>query len=74
MLELSQQKNIPFFVVLTMRSDFIGDCTQFHGLPETLNKSQYLVPRLNRMEMKMAIEGPAKLYGGKFNRPLHPAC
>ena len=69
-LKLSEQKRIPFYVVLTMRSDFIGDCAQFFGLPEALNKSQYLVPRLNRFELKKVIEGPAKLYGGKFNAAL----
>ncbi|MEM0516901.1 nSTAND1 domain-containing NTPase [Aequorivita flava] len=69
-LKLSEQKHIPFYVVLTMRSDFIGDCAQFFGLPEALNKSQYLVPRLNRLELKKVIEGPAKLYGGKFNTAL----
>ncbi len=69
-LSLSTQKEIPFYVVLTMRSDFIGDCAQFYGLPEALNKSQYLVPRLNRLELKKIIEGPAKLYGGRFNPAL----
>lgn len=70
MLELSQQSKIPFYVVITMRSDFIGECDQFSGLPEAMNKSQYLVPRLNRLELKTAIEGPARLYGGKINPTL----
>jgi energy-coupling factor transporter ATP-binding protein EcfA2 len=70
MLELSQQLLIPFYVVITMRSDFIGDCAQFYGLPEAMNKSQYLVPRLNRIQLKMVIEGPAKLYGGKLDSAL----
>lgn len=69
-LKLSEQEEIPFYVVLTMRSDFIGDCAQFYGLPEALNKSQYLVPRLNRLSLKKVIEGPAKLYGGKFSPAL----
>ena len=69
-LELSQQPVIPFYVVITMRSDFIGDCSQFYGLPEAMNKSQYLVPRLNRVQLKMVIEGPAKLYGGKLDSAL----
>ena len=70
MLELAQQKVVPVYVVMTMRSDFIGDCAQFYGLPEAMNQSQYLVPRLNRMQLKMVIEGPAKLYGGKLNPSL----
>ncbi|MEP7168619.1 MAG: LamG-like jellyroll fold domain-containing protein [Bacteroidota bacterium] len=69
-LELSQQKQIPFYIVITMRSDFIGDCAQFYGLPEAMNQSQYLVPRLNRVQLKTVIEGPAKLYGGKLNPSL----
>lgn len=70
MLQLSQQTAVPFYVVITMRSDFIGDCTRFYGLPEAMNQSQYLVPRLNRMQLKMVIEGPAKLYGGVLNPSL----
>lgn len=69
-LELSSQKVLPVFVVITMRSDFIGDCAQFYGLPEAMNKSQYLVPKLNRLQLKNAIEGPAKLYNGKINPAL----
>jgi len=69
-LDLSNQKNIPFYVVLTMRSDFIGDCAQFRNLPEAMNKSQYLVPRITRQQLKKIIEGPARLYGGKVNPAL----
>lgn len=67
MLELAQQKIIPFYVVMTMRSDFIGDCARFYGLPEAMNQSQYLVPRLTRVQLKSVIENPSKLYGGKLN-------
>lgn len=69
-LELSSQSEIPFYTVLTMRSDFIGDCSQFHGLPEAMNKSQYLVPRLSRQQLKKVIHGPAKLYGKEFTAYL----
>jgi hypothetical protein len=70
MLELAQQKELPVYVVITMRSDFIGDCSAFYGLPEAMNQSQYLVPRLNRVQLKTVIEGPAKLFGGKLNPSL----
>ena len=69
-LKLSEQRDASFYIVLTMRSDFIGDCAQFHDLPEALNRSQYLVPRLNRQQLKMVIEGPAKLNGIKFSPAL----
>src|SRR6516162_9098794 len=34
------------YVVITLRSDYLGDCARFRGLPEALNESQYLVPRM----------------------------
>ena len=48
----------PVYVIFTMRSDYLGDCAEFHDLPEALNRCQYLVPRLTREQRKQAIEGP----------------
>ncbi len=48
----------PIFIVLTMRSDYLGDCAEFRDLPEKLNDSQYLVPRLTREQRQESIEGP----------------
>jgi formylglycine-generating enzyme required for sulfatase activity len=53
----------PIYVVLTMRSDFLGDCAQFPGLPEALSESQYLIPRLTREQRREAIEEPLRLFG-----------
>jgi hypothetical protein len=47
-----------------MRTDWLGECPVFDGLPEKINKSQFLTPRLTREEKRQAIVGPAKLYGG----------
>lgn len=59
LLEAAAQHEVPIHVVLTMRSDFLGDCAQFRGLPEAINEGQYLVPRLTRDEIRAAITGPA---------------
>jgi len=61
-LGMSHQRDAPVFVVFTMRSDHLGDCDAFLGLPEALNESQYLVPRLSRDEVRLAIEGPIRLF------------
>ena len=58
LLEAVAQAELPIYVVLTMRSDFLGDCAQFRGLPEVMNEGQYLVPRLTREEIRAAITGP----------------
>jgi hypothetical protein len=31
-------------VVITMRSEFLGDCARFAGLAEAINRTQYLSP------------------------------
>jgi hypothetical protein len=49
---------LPVYVVITMRTDYLGDCAEFPDFPETLNESQYLVPRLTREQRRQAIEGP----------------
>ena len=51
-------------VILTMRSDYLGDCSQFDELPETINQGLYLVPRLTRTQLRGAITGPVAVGGG----------
>ena len=66
MLELTRQDTLPIYVVMTMRSDYLGECDNFFGLPEALNQSQYLVPRLTRRQRQQAIEGPVRLFGARI--------
>lgn len=61
LLEAAGQRDLPIYVVLTMRSDFLGECAQFHGLPDAINEGQYLVPRLTRDEIRAAITGPVSV-------------
>ena len=63
LLTSAEQREVPIYVVTTMRSDFIGDCALFRGLPEMMNHSQFLVPRLTREQQRMAIVGPARVFG-----------
>ena len=53
------------YVVLTMRSDYLGNCPVFRGLPEAMNESQFLTPRLTREQNRAAIVGPAAMFGVK---------
>jgi len=60
-MALAARKELPIYVVLTMRTDFLGDCDLFYGLPEALNRGRYLVPRLTREQLREAVECPALL-------------
>src|ERR1041385_1335888 len=70
LLEASKQSELPIFVVPTMRSDFLGDCAQFQGLPEAINDGQYLIPRMTRDERRFAITGPVGVKRCKITEPL----
>ncbi len=61
LIEAVKQQKLPIYVVITMRSEFIGDCSKFEGLPEKISESPFVVPRLDRKALEEAIEGPATM-------------
>ena len=66
LLEASAQADLPLYVIITMRSDFLGECSQFPRLADTVNEGEFLIPRLNRDQRKEAIVGPVKVAGGEI--------
>lgn len=61
------------YVVITMRTDFLGHCVRFLKLPDAINRGQYLTPRLSDAEMFAAIGGPARVFGGEVRADLAEA-
>lgn len=55
-------------VVLTMRTDFLGNCVRFLELPDAINRAQYLT--LTREQMERAIVGPARIFSGDVDPGL----
>lgn len=70
LLEAKQQTSYPIYIILTMRSDFLGDCAQFTGLAEAINAGQYLVPRMTRDERRAAISGPVGVSSAEISPVL----
>jgi hypothetical protein len=68
--EISPNEVANVHVVITMRSEFLGECARFYGLAEAINQTQYLVPRMDREGLLSAIRRPAMLYGGEVNLDL----
>ena len=62
LLRASETVAASIFVVLTMRSDHLGDCAEFPGLTEALNRGQFLVPRLTREQLRDAVERPLDIF------------
>lgn len=59
------------FIVMTMRTDFLEHCAYYKGLPEALNQTQYLTPRLDEDDLYQAIVRPAELE--HYNGSVEPA-
>ncbi len=66
----SEAADVPVYIVITMRSDFIGECSQFYQLTELINDSNYLVPQMTRDDFRKAIEGPVAVGGAEIDMQL----
>jgi hypothetical protein len=67
---LEDDTNSPLRVILTMRSDFLGECVRWPKLAGAVNRSQYLLPPMGQAELQDAICRPAELYQGKVDLAL----
>ena len=67
LLTASEETECSVYVTITMRSDYLGDCSQIPGLAEAVNEGEYLIPRLGRDQKRDAIEKPIGVGGAKIS-------
>ncbi|MFN9198283.1 MAG: hypothetical protein ACK5WR_09445, partial [Planctomycetaceae bacterium] len=65
-----EEQRLPVYVVITMRSDFLGNCDLFQGLPEAINDSQFLTPRMTRDQLRDAIVEPLSVFNAQADPTL----
>lgn len=70
LLRAVEQREVPIHVVLTMRSDYIGDCAHYPELTRLINDSHYLIPQMNRDQKRTAILGPVAVGGAEISPRL----
>jgi len=58
---LRTEQNI--FIVVAMHSDVISECTQYKDFTKLINKSNFLVPLMNRENYREVIEAPLRVTG-----------
>jgi len=51
------------YLMLSIRSDFLDYCSSYRELTEHLNKSKYLLPQMNRNDLREAILEPFRVAG-----------
>ena len=70
LLEAARQRERGIYIVITIRSDYLGDCSQIPELAEAVNRGEYLIPRLTRDQQRDAIEKPANVGGAQLEPAL----
>jgi tetratricopeptide (TPR) repeat protein len=70
LLEASRSRAREIHVLITMRSDFIGECAQFPGLAEAVSATQFLVPGLTHDQLEEIICKPIALAGASIDPDL----
>jgi hypothetical protein len=57
-------------LMLSMRSEFLGDCARFPGFAEVVNQTQYLLPDMTAADLLRSILEPAEPFDGGVERAL----
>jgi hypothetical protein len=58
LLAAAGSNEIPFYLVLTMRMEWLSECSTYVGLAEAINEGIYLVPQMSRRQFQQVILDP----------------
>ncbi len=59
---VAANKNI--YIAITIRTDKLEYCSDYSGLTQAINSSQFLTPTLDRFQTQEAIDGPINIVNG----------
>ena len=62
--------DLNIFIIIALRSEYLGECSHFKGLTMLINNSNYLVPVMALENYREVIEGPVKYAGAKIDPDL----
>ncbi len=69
-LLLTSCEHANVYIVITIRSDCLSNCTSFAGLSEAINQGWFVIPQLTSEQLQLVIEGPARVFGGEVQSAL----
>ncbi len=70
LIDALEDKAANMYVVISMRSDFIGECARYPDLTRKINESYYLIPQMTQEQKQKAILGPVAVGGGQMTPRL----
>ncbi|NBC83322.1 MAG: hypothetical protein GVY19_08055 [Bacteroidetes bacterium] len=65
-----QATEVPVYIIITIRSDFIGECSAYTEFTKYINDSNFLIPKMKRQDYKEAIVGPIAVSGASIEPQL----
>jgi hypothetical protein len=70
MLSAAASDDVDVYVVVTMRLEWLSECSTYIGLAEAINEGIYLVPQMSRRQFSQAIMEPLDAAGGAITSAL----
>lgn len=58
------------FIIMTIRSEYVSECSRFHSLTNLMNSSSYLLPQISLDALTSVIEDPVRVAGASIDRSL----
>jgi guanylate kinase len=70
LLTAMSSNDVPLYLVLTMRMEWLSECSTYVGLAESINEGIYLVPQMSRRQFQQVILNPIETAGGMITTTL----
>ncbi len=70
LLSAASSDDIPLYLVLTMRMEWLSECSTYVGLAEAINEGIYLVPQMSRRQFQQVILNPIDKADGTITTTL----
>lgn len=70
LLAATASDDVPLYVIITMRLEWLNECASYVGWAEAINSGLYLVPQMGRQQFQQAILGPLEMAGGTTTSSL----
>ncbi len=69
-LQTLKATDVHVYIITAMRANYLEQCNRFPGFPEALNRNHFLLPPLNREQLREAIIGPQRSVDEHGKKPF----
>lgn len=70
LVDIVKEAEIPVYIIMTIRSDYMGEFSNFTEFAELINSSNYLLPQMSDDDLFEAIKGPLDYAGVDWDSKL----